>query len=152
MKEKNGPIESGKITGFFDKNTEIEGTLKFSGTFQIDGHFNGKINSKAILIIGENGKVESDIKIGVIIINGEVKGNIRAKDRVEINPKGRVIGTITTPSLIVKDGANLEAQCNTTSDNIAPKQDPLKKEPEKKGTEKNTETNTNTDTKETFLS
>jgi len=114
MKEKNPIVESGKITGFFDKNTEIEGTLKFSGSFQIDGHFNGNIESSSVLIIGENGKVESDIKIGVIIINGEVSGNIQAKERVEINPKGRVIGTITTPSLIVNDGANLEAQCNTT--------------------------------------
>jgi cytoskeletal protein CcmA (bactofilin family) len=131
MKEKSSMSDSGKITGFFDKNTEIEGTLKFSGSFQIDGHFNGKIDSNAILIIGENGKVESDIKIGVIIINGEVNGNIRAKERVEINPKGRVIGTITTPSLIVKDGANLEAQCNTTDKDMPPKIENPKKEREK---------------------
>ena len=48
MKEKDAHIDSGKITGFFDKNTEIEGTLKFSGSFQIDGHFNGKIDSKSL--------------------------------------------------------------------------------------------------------
>jgi len=131
MKEKNTNIDSGKITGFFDKNTEIEGTLKFSGSFQIDGHFKGKIDSSSVLIIGENGKVESDIKIGVIIINGEVKGNIHAKERVEINSKGRVIGTITTLSLIVKDGANLEAQCHTTNKDVPPKPESPKKEPEK---------------------
>lgn len=131
MKEKNTNIESGKITGFFDKNTEIEGTLKFSGSFQIDGHFNGKIDSNSVLIIGENGRVESDIKIGTIIINGEVKGNIHAKERVEINSKGRVVGTITTPSLIVKDGANLEAQCHTTNENVPPKPESPKKEPGK---------------------
>lgn len=132
MKEKNTNIDSGKITGFFDKNTEIEGTLKFSGSFQIDGYFSGKIDSNSVLIIGENGKVESDIKIGVIIVNGEVKGNIHAKERVEINSKGRVAGTITTPILIVKDGANLEAQCHTTNKNILPKPESPKEEPEKK--------------------
>ncbi len=131
MKEKNTNIDSNKITGFFDKNTKIEGTLKFSGSFQIDGHFNGKIDSNSVLIIGENGKVESDIKIGIIIVNGEVKGNINAKERVEINSKGRVVGTITTPSLIVKDGANLEAQCHTTNNNIPSKSENPKKEPEK---------------------
>ncbi len=131
MKEKNTNIDSSKITGFFDKNTEIEGTLKFNGSFQIDGRFNGKIDSNSILIIGENGKVESDIKIGVIIINGEVKGNIHAKERVEINSKGRVVGTITTPSLIVKEGANLEAQCHTTNKDVPPKPESPKKEPEK---------------------
>jgi len=142
MKEKNPNIENGKITGFFDKNTEIEGTLKFSGSFQIDGHFNGKIDSNAVLIIGENGKVESDIKIGVIIVNGEVNGNIHAKERVEINPKGRVIGTITTPSLIVKDGANLEAQCHTTDKDVPPKTESPQNEPEKE----------NSDIQEKFLS
>ena len=135
MKEKNTNIDSGKITGFFDKNTEIEGTLKFSGSFQIDGHFNGKIDSNSVLIIGENGRVESDIKIGTIIINGEVKGNIHAKERVEINSKGRVVGTITTPSLIVKDGANLEAQCHTTNKKVPPKPENPKKEHGKEDSE-----------------
>jgi len=142
MKEKNANIDSGKITGFFDKNTEIEGNLKFSGSFQIDGHFNGKIDSSAVLIIGENGKVESDIKIGVIIINGEVKGNIRAKERVEINPLGRVIGTITSPRLIVKDGAKLEAQCHTTDKDM----------PEKIESPKNAPKKDDSDIQEKFLS
>jgi len=135
MKEKNLNIESGKITGFFDENTEIEGTLKFSGSFQIDGHFKGKIDSSAVLVIGENGKVESDIKIGVIIINGEVNGNIRAKERVEINSKGRVIGTITTPILIVKDGANLEAKCHTTDKDVSPKNKSPQNEPKKENSD-----------------
>ncbi len=131
MKEKNTNIDSGKITGFFDKNTEIEGTLKFSGSFQIDGHFKGKIDSNSVLIIGENGKVESDIKIGVLIVNGKIQGNIHAKERVEINPRGQVVGTIKTPSLIVMDGAHLEAQCHTIDNNVSPKPESPKKEAEK---------------------
>ena len=121
MKEKDTHIDSSKITGFFDKNTEIEGTLKFNGSFQIDGHFNGKIDSNSVLVIGKNGKVESEINIGVIIVNGEVKGDIHAKERVEIHSGGRVVGTIKTPSLIVKDGAILEAQCHTTDKALPPK-------------------------------
>ncbi len=135
MKEKNIDIDNGKITGFFDKNTEIEGTLKFSGSFQIDGLFNGKIDSNSVLIIGENGKVESDIKIGIIIVYGEVKGKIQAKERVEIHPGGRIVGTIATPNLIVKDGANLEAQCNTTDKVIPLKPESSKKEPKKEDSE-----------------
>jgi cytoskeletal protein CcmA (bactofilin family) len=130
MKEKDTAVDSGKITGFFDKNTEIEGTLKFNGSFQIDGRFNGNIDSGAVLVIGKNGKVESEIKIGVLIVSGEVKGNIQAKERVEIHSGGRVIGTITTPSLIVREGANLEAQCHTTNSSQPPKTEEPKKEPE----------------------
>jgi cytoskeletal protein CcmA (bactofilin family) len=114
MKEKKKEIEEGKITGFFDKETEIKGDLQFKGTFRVDGKFKGKVDSESVLIIGDSGKVEADVKIGHIIVNGEIKGNIHASDKVEVNSNGRVIGTIITPKLIVEEGAYLEANCQTT--------------------------------------
>jgi cytoskeletal protein CcmA (bactofilin family) len=114
MKEKKKEISEDKITGFFDKDTVIKGDLSFKGSFRIDGHFKGKIDSDSLLIIGEKGKVEADVKIGYIIVNGEIKGNIQAKDKVEINSQGRVVGTIITPKLIVEEGAYLEVSCQTT--------------------------------------
>lgn len=114
MKEKRREIiDEDKITGFFDKETQIKGDLSFKGSFRIDGQFKGKINSDSILIIGENGKVEADIKIGLIIIEGEVKGNIQATEKVEIHNNGKVIGTLTSPKLAVEEGAYLEANCQT---------------------------------------
>lgn len=114
MKDKKKEISENKITGFFDKDTIIKGDLSFKGSFRIDGHFKGKIDSDSLLIIGEKGKVEADVNIGCIIINGEIKGNIQAKDKVEINSLGRVIGTIITPKLVVEEGAYLEVNCQTT--------------------------------------
>jgi len=114
MKEKKREVEESKITGFFDKDTEITGELQFKGTFRVDGQFKGKVDSESILIIGDSGKVEADIKIGHIIINGEIKGNIQASEKVEVNANGRVFGTIISPKLIVEEGAYLEANCQTT--------------------------------------
>jgi cytoskeletal protein CcmA (bactofilin family) len=126
MRDKRDEPDSGKITGFFDKNTEMKGELKFSGSFQIDGRYSGTIDSKSTLVIGENGKVEADVNIAVIVINGE------------INATGRVIGSIMAPHLIVKEGAYLEASCHTT-DKIPQKEIqeikeiPEPENPEKKG-------------------
>jgi len=114
MKEKKKEIDENKITGFFDKETEFKGDLKFKGSFRIDGRFKGKINSDSILIVGDKGKVEAEIKIGRLIISGEIKGNIQASEKVEINSNGRVIGTIVSPKLVVEEGAYLEANCQTT--------------------------------------
>ena len=111
MEEKKREIEENKLTGFFDKDTEIKGDLTFKGSFRIDGHFKGKINSESVLIIGDRGKVEAEIKIGNIIVNGEIRGNIQAKEKVEINATGRVIGTVITPKLAVEEGAYIEANC-----------------------------------------
>jgi cytoskeletal protein CcmA (bactofilin family) len=118
MKEKKKEIEESKITGFFDKDTEIKGDLHFKGTFRVDGRFKGNVDSESVLVIGDSGKVDADIKIGHIIINGEITGNIQASEKVEVNANGRVIGTIITPRLIVEEGAYLEANCQTT-DKIA---------------------------------
>lgn len=114
MKEKKREIDEGKITGFFDKDTEIKGDLRFKGTFRVDGLFKGKVDSDSILIIGESGKVEADIKIGQILISGEIKGSIQASEKVEVSSNGRVFGTIISPKLIVEEGAYLEANCQTT--------------------------------------
>lgn len=121
MDNKKKTLDSNKITGFFDKDTEIDGNLTFKGSFRIDGHFKGKINSESILIIGEKGKVEADVNIGYIIINGEIKGNIQATEKVEINATGRVIGSVITPKLIVEEGAYLESNCQTSNQIPLPK-------------------------------
>jgi len=130
MKEKKREIEESKITGFFDKDTEIKGDLHFKGTFRVDGRFKGKVDSESTLIIGDSGKVEADVKIGHMIINGEIKGTIQASKKVEVNANGRVFGTIIAPKLIVEEGAYLEANCQTT-DKISLEKSAISVSPEK---------------------
>jgi cytoskeletal protein CcmA (bactofilin family) len=133
MKERKREFEEDKITGFFDKDTEIKGELSFKGSFRIDGRFKGKVDSDSMLIIGDSGKVDADIKIGYMVIDGEVKGNIQATERVEIHSNGRVIGTIITPKLVVEEGAYLEATCQTTDKMPPPSPEkPTPKEDEEK--------------------
>ena len=107
--------------------------MEFKGSFRIDGYFQGKINSESILIFGENGKVEADIKVGNVIISGETKGNIHAKEKVEIHSSGRVFGNIISPKLSIEEGAYLEANCQTIDNppNPIKESKPLEKEDEK---------------------
>jgi cytoskeletal protein CcmA (bactofilin family) len=100
-----------RISGFIDRETEIIGDIKFKENFRIDGVFKGKILSGNGLIIGETAEVEADIEVSSMTINGRVKGSIKAKDRIEIFSKGRVIGTVTTPKLIIEEGAFFQGSC-----------------------------------------
>jgi len=127
MKDKRKEMEETKITGFFDNGTEFKGELKFKGSFRIDGYFQGKIESDSMLIIGDKGKVEAEVHIGFIIINGEFKGDIKAAEKVEINSNGRVTGTILTPKLVVEEGAYLEANCQTSDQVPLPSAEPKEK-------------------------
>jgi cytoskeletal protein CcmA (bactofilin family) len=110
-RDRKREYDEHKITGFFDKDTEFNGDLTFRGSFRIDGHFKGTINSDSMLVVGEEGKVEADVKIGYLVISGEVKGTIRATDKVEIQSHGRALGTIIAPILVVQEGAFLDASC-----------------------------------------
>jgi cytoskeletal protein CcmA (bactofilin family) len=100
-----------KISGFIDRDTEIIGDIKFKENFRIDGVFKGKILSGNGLIIGETGEVEADIDVVTIAVNGRVKGTIKAKERIEIFSKGRVIGSVAAPKLIIEDGAFFQGSC-----------------------------------------
>jgi cytoskeletal protein CcmA (bactofilin family) len=111
---KDREILDSKISGLIDQGSELNGDLTFKGSFRIEGNFKGKIISESLLIIGERGKVEADVQVGQIVINGEIRGTIQASDRIEIHRKGRVFGTLLTPRLIIEEGAYLEANCQTT--------------------------------------
>ncbi len=105
-------IEAGvKISGFIDKETEFTGDIKFKENFRIDGIFKGKILSGCGLIVGETGEVEADIDVVSVSINGRVKGSIKAKEKIEIFSKGRVIGSVATKKLTIEDGAFFQGSC-----------------------------------------
>jgi cytoskeletal protein CcmA (bactofilin family) len=110
-KEKKREYDDHKMTGFFDKDTEFRGELTFKGSFRIDGRFKGSIVSDSMLVIGDQGVVEADVKVSYLVINGEIKGTLQAEDKVEIHGRARVFGTLITPRLVVEEGALIEAKC-----------------------------------------
>ena len=113
MKDKPRELNETKLAGLIDVESEFKGDLSFKGSFRIEGYFKGTINSDSLLVIGERGKVEADVKVGQLVINGEMRGTLQAADRIEIHDKGRVFGTLLTPTLVVEEGAYLEATCQT---------------------------------------
>lgn len=114
MKDKPREFNETKLAGLIDMESEFKGDLTFKGSFRIEGTFKGTITSDSLLVIGERGKVEADVKVGQVVINGEIRGNVQASERIEVHSKGRVFGTIQAPRLIVEEGAYLEANCQTT--------------------------------------
>jgi len=113
MKDKPRELNETKLAGLIDMESEFKGDLTFKGSFRIEGTFKGTINSDSLLVIGERGKVEADVKVGQLVINGEIRGTLEATERIEVHDKGRVFGTILAPTLIVEEGAYLEATCQT---------------------------------------
>lgn len=89
------------------------GEFRFEGALPIDCYVSGVISSlTGTLIVGEAGEVEADVSAANAIINGLVRGSIRATESVELTSSARVIGNIETPALSIQPGAVFEGQCH----------------------------------------
>ena len=77
---------------------------------RIDGTFTGEISTSDMLIIGESAKVTAEVSCGTIVVHGEVNGNIKATQAVELHKPARVKGDVATPSLMIERGVVFEGR------------------------------------------
>jgi cytoskeletal protein CcmA (bactofilin family) len=95
---------------YLDRSSKVEGKLNFEGSARIDGQIEGEILAKD-LIIGESALVTAQITVASVIVAGTIKGEIIASQRIEIRASARVSGKITSPILVVHEGAAFEGHC-----------------------------------------
>jgi cytoskeletal protein CcmA (bactofilin family) len=101
----------GEINTLLGRGSVFEGKLTFEGTVRIDGRLSGEIFSDDVLVIGEGAQVSAEIEVGVVIVEGNVTGNIRARRAVELHAPARMRGNIETPSLFIDKGVVFEGHC-----------------------------------------
>jgi cytoskeletal protein CcmA (bactofilin family) len=85
--------------------------LFFEGPVRIDGHVEGEISSNDVVVIGESGVVTAQLSAASVVIAGKITGDIVASKRVELRPTARVLGNLTTPVLVVEEGAVFDGHC-----------------------------------------
>lgn len=101
---------SERITSVLGENTSWLGRLDGRGGVRIEGAFEGEIDLKGMLVIGETGRVTCEhIKANYVIVAGAVKGNITA-EKIEIRSTGRIWGNVITAALSTEEGAFLRGQ------------------------------------------
>ena len=95
---------------WLEVDASMTGTLAFKDpvNLQINGQFEGTLDAKGNLAIGEQARVNATIRCEAITIGGAVTGQISAASRVELLATARVSGKVTSPRLIMHDGARLE--------------------------------------------
>ena len=105
-------------TSVIDHGCEAEGRLSFVGTLALNGHFRGELLTSDTLLLGEKGEVEAAVEVGIAIISGRVKGNISARERVELHATARIFGNVVTPVLVLEEGVVIDGQCKTSRQEI----------------------------------
>jgi cytoskeletal protein CcmA (bactofilin family) len=78
---------------------------------RIDGKFSGEIVTEDVLVVGESAEVTATIRVGSLILNGLLRGNVHAKKAVELHAPARLYGDIETPQLVIHSGVIFEGHC-----------------------------------------
>jgi cytoskeletal protein CcmA (bactofilin family) len=99
------------LDGYFAEGTHISGTLKFEGTVQIDGRFEGNVKSRGKLIVGVTAEVDAEIIADELEIRGTFRGKVQVKERLILRTGGIVDAKIVTESLVIEPGAIFRGIC-----------------------------------------
>ena len=90
----------------------MEGNLVFEGTLFLNGHVKGAIESRAgTIVVGEDAVIHADVYVRTATIKGEIKGSVRATERLELFPPARVYGDLVAPVVQIVAWVIFEGTC-----------------------------------------
>ena len=95
-------------------NTQISGDLHFTGGCHIDGSVKGNVSadpdSHAALTVSEDGNIDGGVTVPYVLLNGIVRGDVYANQRVELGPTARVIGNVYYNLIEMAIGAEINGK------------------------------------------
>ena len=95
-------------------NSQVNGDLKFTGGCHVDGTIKGNVSADAgtnsALSISEEGTVEGGVTVPYVVLNGIVRGDVVASQRVELGSTARVIGNVYYNLIEMAIGAEINGK------------------------------------------
>ena len=105
-------IKEGRLSGFVGHGTVLTGETHFQMMLRVDGQLTGTVTSHGgTLIVGTNGQVDANVSVGVATVNGVINGDVVATEKIQLGRTARVMGNISTPRLVIEEGAVFEGGC-----------------------------------------
>ena len=99
-----------RVTSVLGPGINWRGSLRGAGGVRIEGTFEGDMQIRGMIVVGETGRVTCmNMRANTIVVEGTVRGNITA-EKLEIRSTGRVWGDVSVISFATEDGAFLRGQ------------------------------------------
>lgn len=103
-----------EIRTLLGAGTSITGDVNFSGGLHLDGTVMGNIcaeeGTDAVLSVSQEGIIEGSVRAPQVVLNGTVKGDVLATDRVELGPTARVVGNVIYNLIEMAIGAEVNGK------------------------------------------
>lgn len=129
------PTEATKLSAAtLGADVEFKGSLVFKERLCINGRFEGDLSSDGgLLVLGRDAEVKADIRVGNMVSEGKIYGNITANDKVELRAPAQVFGDIEAARLNVEEGVIFVGNANVNPGEVEPNiGEPASAKPKKK--------------------
>lgn len=97
-RKKQPATGTNRIDTLIGAGTRIIGDVHFTGGLHVDGYVKGNVDapptSGATLSVSDGGVIEGSVAVPNVVLNGAVKGDILAHERVELGMTARVSGNV----------------------------------------------------------
>ena len=104
-------IDDISINTMLGKGTSISGDIKVNGFVRVDGDIKGNLETDSNVIVGENSRIQGNVKSKTIIIGGIILGNVFATDNVKLLSGAVVIGDVISHKVQIEDSAVIHGHC-----------------------------------------
>lgn len=111
-------LNEGEFQSRIGKGTKFSGKINFKAPAKIEGEAEGEITGDEI-VIAQGAIVTARIAAARITVAGSVSGELIARERIEILATAQIHCTITTPSLVLNEGAKFEGDCRMPREKVA---------------------------------
>jgi cytoskeletal protein CcmA (bactofilin family) len=89
------------------EDVEINGSIKCTGGIRLGGKVNGDVTTAGDVLVEKTSAVKGNMAGNSIVVMGLIKGNITAKERIELKGSAKVAGDIKAKRLVVEEGVTL---------------------------------------------
>ena len=108
-----------RIETLLSATTRIHGDLEFSGGLHVDGRVAGNVkapmDSDSTLSVSEQGCIEGGVEAPNVVLNGVIRGDIKARDKVILGASARVTGNVTYGNIEISLGAEIQGKLVQTT-------------------------------------
>lgn len=103
-----------RINSLIGAGTQVEGDVNFAGGLRIDGEVKGNVRAigdqPGTLVISEHARIEGDVSVSHLVVNGAITGAVRCGEFVELQPRARVTGDVEYNTMEMHLGAVVQGR------------------------------------------
>ncbi len=103
-----------RIDSLIGAGTRITGDIAFSGGLRVDGEVHGNVRAAgegpSTLVISEQARIEGEVSVSHVVVNGTVVGPIASSEFLELQPKARVTGDVEYNTIEIHLGAIVQGR------------------------------------------